>query len=402
MGKSIQPKKWTGRQRGAAVVLAMIMMVVFLSFASLTIDIGHACAVKTYMQNTADAAALAGVAVMINDEILETHYDPVTNSLKDIRLTESISARVNSEASRIATEQTSGTPLKFCDGNIVIGEVTDPFNTKQALDPSGSINAVQVTINRSEKCNGELPTLFAKIFGFKSMDLTVTATAYRDDGYAGFSPPETGNPLLPFSVSTFYYEEQILSGPDDWGWSNAAGGPAPGGDDIPEVWIFPRKAKDDDGITDEGGGNFGTLTINEGSQGTSKLEDQIVNGISDEDLIAEVGTDTLIFLDGAGDAITYKMKGNPGISGGMSDSIELRVGDTIAHFVHDSIVDSGSGATYNIVGIRYGILMEVTLKGSPNKKRLVIQPTVYNGPGLVFDDDAAGNGSLVSRVRLVR
>ncbi len=390
------------RRRGTIIVLTMVMLLVILGFAGLTIDIGHACALKTNMQKAADAAALAGVAVMLNDDDLKDHYDPEADVLNDIHNSAEITARVQAMASTYTTHNDRGKPLEICSGDLIIGHISNPDDMTQSIDPSGSVNAVEVTLRRSEQCNGEMPTILGRLFGLDTMDLQVSAMAYREDNYAGFSPPEGTSPLLPFTVHVDYYEEQLLSGPDDWHWSDLPRGPALGADSISEVWIYPKKAKSTDGIEDEGGGNFGTLAIGDVGLGSSALGAQIEAGVSDEDLMNELGTDVLTFTDDNGDAQSYPIGGNPGISAGISESIESRVGDVVAFFVHDDIVASGSNGTYNIVDIRYGILMEVTLNGNPNDKRIVIQPTVYNGPGIVFDDDAPSTGGLVSRVKLIR
>jgi uncharacterized membrane protein len=47
-------------ESGVVIVFVAILMVVFLSFAALAIDIGQLMVVRNELQNAADAAALAG------------------------------------------------------------------------------------------------------------------------------------------------------------------------------------------------------------------------------------------------------------------------------------------------------------------------------------------------------
>jgi hypothetical protein len=74
----------------------------------------------------------------------------------------------------------------------------------------------------------------------------------------------------------------------------------------------------------------------------------------------------------------------------------------VGFFLHSRVVDAGSNAVFTIVGIRFGRVMEVDLSGSPENKRLVLQPVVYSDDGVRVDPDAPGTGGLVGRVVLVQ
>ena len=219
------------------------------------------------------------------------------------------------------------------------------------------------------------------------MPLKTTARAGVEDGFSGFHPPDSGtSPLLPFSISIDLFTDQITdgNGPDLWSWNETTRVPDAIPDGENELWIFPT------GV--DAAGNFGTLNIGLRSQGTQQLGSQIRNGLTAQDLIAETGSGNLLFVDSGGNSVTYTMTGNPGISGGLSADIQARVGDVVAYFVHDNVVEVGSNSEFHIVDLRFGRLFEVDLTGNGDNKRIVLQPEAYSGPGIQTDPASTGTG----------
>ena len=94
------------------------------------------------------------------------------------------------------------------------------------------------------------------------------------------------------------------------------------------------------------------------------------------------------------------MTGNPGISGGLTEYVEQRVGDVVGFFLHDGVTMDGQNAEFNIVDIRFGRIMEIDLTGSPKNKRLVIQPATYSGPGVLTNSAAPSSEGMVVYVGL--
>ena len=82
--------------------------------------------------------------------------------------------------------------------------------------------------------------------------------------------------------------------------------------------------------------------------------------------------------------------------------MELRLGDLVGFFLHDHTTASGSNYEYRITSLRFGRLLEIDLTGNPANKRLVLQPVVYDGPGVQTDPDGESSEGLVVGIRLVR
>lgn len=403
------PAQNGSRRRALVLAFTAVCLIFLLGFASLAVDIGHGYAIKAKLQNTADAAALAGAGALFSDELILKTYDPKPDIIEDVQEY----TLKNAEAYKL-TDNTSGSLLTACGDDIVIGHITDPTDETEGIDTAHpTINAVEVTLRRDSHCNGPVSTFFAGLIGMSEMNISAAATAYYDDRFAGFfPPPTTPGPLTPFSISKTYYEEQLAAPQDNLSWNPTTQTVQTGSDGIGEIKIYTDKQKGKDKKEDEdtglddlpdgGAGNYGTLHVGLQGNGTSDLGAQIQDGITQQQVTDALGTGELRFIDEDGGALTYELPGNPGISAGLSSYIEGRVGDVIAFFIHDNVSSGGSNAQFHIVGIAFGRLVEVNLHGSPSKKRVVIQPAVYGGPGVITDPNAPSSGGLVAVLRLIR
>lgn len=362
-------------RRGTVLVFTAVSMSLLIGMAALAVDMGYAYSVKAQLQRNADAAVLAGAVVLTTDKMLSASYDPTVDVVTEVQAY----GQKNLAA---------GVPVTIFANDIVIGNITNLYDLSEAISPGAlPYNAIEVTVRRESNFNGELQLFFANIFGFSSMPLQTTARAGIEDGFSGYRPPGSGTtPLLPFSISINKFTDQITdgNGPDLWSWNEITQTPDPVPDGENEIWIFPT------GI--DAAGNFGTLNIGIGNQGTNQLGDQIRNGLSEQDLINEIGTGNLLFVDSSGNPITYTMTGNTGISAGISADVQARVGDVVAYFVHDNTVEEGSNSEYNIIDLRFGRLLEVDLTGAPENKRIVLQPEAYSGPGIQTSPASNGTG----------
>lgn len=66
--KSLRPTDSKSRRRGATVVLTAISLVTLLLCASLAVDVGYICALTAEAQNNADAGALAGANLLMEEK----------------------------------------------------------------------------------------------------------------------------------------------------------------------------------------------------------------------------------------------------------------------------------------------------------------------------------------------
>jgi len=382
------------RRRGAVAVLTAFMMVALCGFAAFVVDVGMLYVAKADLQRAADSAAMAGVSVFFGEAALSRTPD----ELRSEAIVRAIQFSLKNPTFR------QGTILESAD--VVVGR-QNPDNPGGPLLSTPPFDAVEVTVRKSaDSPNGPVPFFFARVFGRQFGEVDAFARAVGSDRLSGFRLVQNWT-FVPFTIHETLFTNMGANGTDSYGYEG--GVVVPFGDGTPEVRLFPWKtsatenelAKIGEGedITD-GNGNFGTLNVGIGSQGTSFLEYQIRHGITASELQSEFGTDELTFLTPDGLATTYQSTGNPGMSTSIKSVLDERLGDLIAFFVHQTVKKNGSGAVYEITGVRYGRILHVALTGSPANRSLVIQPVAYTGEGVIVDEKAPSTEGQIGRIVL--
>ncbi len=383
------------KRRGVTIVLVAVSMFMLLGFAVLVIDVGAMFNVRGDLQRTADSAALAGVSAYISDEMNMVRFGggsigPVITNGR---------SRVHEYAGMNATFGSSGIDINTSDikmGQIDLLSATSPVDSDAMPN---NFNAVSVLARRDHLANGPLKLFFAPIFGKSSTNITASATAAFDDRFSGIdTEDENGAGILPFTIHKDAFQQELLNGGDQYGFSepNVYNGP----DNIREIRLFPYPLSGDP--LAYGDGNFGYLNIGNPSESAAIEAVQIEEGVSDDEFLAEIGTTDLKFKDDDGYPITYQIDGSPGLSATAESSIELRVGDIIAFFLHDNVVLSGAIAQYTITGMVYARVMGVNLRGRMENKYFYVQPVTYVGSDVIIDENSPSSNGLVGRIVLVR
>ena len=385
------------RRRGVVAVQVAVVLVVLLGFAAMTIDVGRLYRARADLQRAADAAALAGASSYTSDTMMQVRMDigdgaalesVIQAAVDRVALFSSVNASMGSptlvEASDIAT------------GWINMNSASDVIHTNP--EPN-AYNAIQVTVRRSSgSINGPVDLFFMSIFGKTEADRAASAVAVFDDRFSGITINQDGAGILPFTVHEDAFFNDLENGLDNYGWDGDAETVTGFADDIREIKLFPYT---DDGSYD-GAGNFGVLNIGTGNQGLEALRTQIDNGITPEDMEAEVGTSDLTFYDENGNPVSYEVTGSPGLDGGLADSIDVHVGQIVGFFLHNNVVEPGSNATYTITEMRFGRVMDILLTGPPSLRGMYIQPASYDGAGVQIDENAPSSGGLMGRLVLAR
>ncbi len=386
-------------RRGAVIVQVVVALAMVIGFAALTIDVGVMYNTRSDLQHAADAAALAGAAFYTTDTAMGIRRGAYENPLA------LATSEVRSRAQPISSEHTAfGQVTINLEAADVVPGWFDFDNPNAPLNtgvPPSQFNAVQVLERRTAGSqNGSLSLMFANIFGNGEANITAGAIAGFDDRFAGFTPNGPDTSLTPFVIHDDVFEWLTVNGPDDYGYDPDLDQINNFGDGIPEVQLYPYKeSSDGDGV---GAGNFGLLNVGVPNQGLTGVSDQILNGISSEDLEAEVGTSEVTFYDDYSSPVTYDITGNPGIKTGVEPDVEAKVGDVIGFFLYDILDDNGSNAVYRITGMRWGRVVGVVLTGNPDTRHIAIQPVTYSGTDIIIDEDAPSSGGLVGVLMLFR
>lgn len=357
------------RRRGAIAVLAAVLMVAFIAIVAFAVDIGYLLHIKTELQRTADASALASCWEYLQAQPLAT---TVTQTLAGVREKASQYALTNTVGNASPTVDLN--TANVTTGDLVLGYIANPSSPSATMNYSdpATFNAVQVRVQSSAERNGASPLFFARIFGFSSLDLQASATAAMNRNIQGFRTPTDGTNLgiLPFALDETTWNS-LLAGqtPDNYSWDNSAKTVQAGSDGVREVNLYPQGTGSP--------GNRGTVDIGSNNNSTADIARQIVNGVSSSDLAYHGGE--LKFND---QGILF-LNGDTGISAGVKDELTSIIGKPRMIPIFRSVAGPGNNAQYTIVkfvGVR---ILAVKLTGSASSKYVMLQPANAVAKGLI-------------------
>ena len=387
-------------RKGVVVVMVAVLLVVLLGCAALAIDIGYLYVARTELQRTADAAAMAGA------QGLGRGSDEPSG---EFLYAEDVYSQAEAYAlsNKVAHE---GVVLNR-DSDIIIGYLADVHDRSASIQivPLDQANAVQVIARRTSDNGGTIPLFFASIFGINSSAVGASAVAVLDDRFYAFAPKQLGGVgAVPFAVDQEDWNDQIEmgNGPDEYSFDSDMRDILVAPDGINEIKLFAEKLGPSEAEENDGAGNFGVLHIGSGSLGTSTIVNQINNGISGDDFVSMTGERMIKFYNQVSDApvvynaVSYDISGDPGLKTGMENAMEAKIGKVVGFFIHDGVVQTGSNATFNIVGMRFGRVMSVELHGGD--KAIIIQPVPYYGPDIITSPHVPSTDRLIGRLELVR
>ena len=351
------------RQRsGNVLFLTLILMVALMAMLAFAVDLGYLNVVRTELQRSADAAAIAGAWRLIDAQAPSAVTDSAT-----------LSGYAATNASHYASANNSlRVSPTLGDGDLTIGFLANPHAEELNIDTNSFFapNAIRVRVRRAHAQNGEVPLFFARVLGFDSSSSQAEATAMVLKNIKGFQSPQGGGnlDLLPFALDEDTWNDMLAGGGEDnWRWNSNTQQVQPGSDGIREVNLYPQGTGSP--------GNRGTVDIGSSNNSTNDIARQIVEGVSPGDLAHHGGK---LEFNAQG---TLELNGDTGISAGVKDELASIIGQPRIIPIFRSVSGPGNNAQYVIVkfvGVR---LLDVRLTGKMSGKHVMIQPTniVVNG-----------------------
>jgi Flp pilus assembly protein TadG len=376
------------RRSGNILVLTAFLITVSFVILAFAVDLGYYQVVSGQLQRSADAAAITSAWDLL-------HNSPLVGG--DAALA---SSKARASATQYVTLNTEvGKAPDLAAGDVTIGYLQNPSDTSQpiltaASNPPGNparFNVVQVTIRRTADQNGEVPFSFSRVIGFNSLPSTARATAAFINNFSGFKTPSSGGNLMifPFALDKETWDGLLAgTGTDGWSYDPVTKKPVSGADGVLEVNLFPQGTG--------APGNRGTLRIGRNNNGTRFLGEQILNGLTADDLAPYGGA---LKLNAAGELI---LPGDTGISAGMKAELGQILGETRIVPIFNSVAGQGAGAQYTIVAFAGIRVMECNLTGSMSSKRVMIQPAVFSANGGIPGGSTQTSYYMFSPVWLVR
>ncbi len=383
------------RRRAVTAITVTVSMTLLLGMTALAVDVGQLYVVRSEMQVSADAAALAGAnalldpsrlggAVALNDVIASARSAAADYAHRNIVF----------GAWPLVDLNSGNSP----GGQIVLGHLSDLDNRTVPLDlttPS-QYNAVQVNVLRDEGHNGSIPFLFAQVFSYRAAQLESSATAAFQDGVSGYHINHPGGTaqLLPMALKDTAWHALMnvaANGSNDhYNYDPDTHAVSNGSDGIPELNLYPGA-----GAGQLPPGNFGTVDVGAPNNSTADLARQIRYGVNESDL-AYFGGTLQLGSDG-----TLLLNGDTGLSAGIKDDLAAIIGQPRAIAIFRSVTGNGNNAYYTVTGFAGVRIMYVKLTGSMNSKQVIIQPAIVVDESGIGSSD--GNSYSVSRpVELVR
>lgn len=169
-------------ERGATAVIVSILMVVFIGFTALSVDVGHLYVAHNELQNAADAGALAGARFLYTADgaSVNAGADTIAHNAAVANMSERLAVEVDLPAGDVQRGHWSFTTRTFTpnDSLAPVSFFGKSFN-RIDTDPD-FINAVRQIVRRETT---PVASYFARIFGMESFSMQARAVAHI--GFAG-------------------------------------------------------------------------------------------------------------------------------------------------------------------------------------------------------------------------
>src|SRR5690348_11897263 len=147
-------------RRGSAIIYSTVLMVLMVAFVAFAVDIGRARLAKAELQRAADAASMYGVAGLTKNlsqgQIKQRCVDAAADN--------------NCDGQTVVLNPASDVEWGTWDPSV---ELFSPV-----ADPAGA-TAIRVTARRTYANGNPIPTIFARVLGRTSFDVTAVSIAAR-------------------------------------------------------------------------------------------------------------------------------------------------------------------------------------------------------------------------------
>jgi Flp pilus assembly protein TadG len=326
-------------RRGVILVLSALMMVALVGLVAFAVDYGYLLKIRTDLQRSADAAALAAVQDLIRKP----------DGTQDL-----ITARAT--AAKYASNNVDDPSFQVASADIQFGRY-DPSTiySGTVLLNTGTFDTARVTLRRDGATNPKAPLFFARVLGRKDATITATATAILQK--AEYLDPGTG--ILPFATPKNLWDSL-----------------APG-----QTWIAYGNGKLADSNGNTVPGDWGTLDIGSTSNSTNDLNNQITDGLRQTDLDALYSDGRIPQKAYIDSSVPASMQGDSGLSDGLKQSVVGVTGQKRLVPIYDQLAGhlAGNNVEIHVVGWGVVTVVDSKWKGATNTYVTLRKSHLYNG-----------------------
>jgi Flp pilus assembly protein TadG len=182
----IRKRNFIKRTEGAAAIIIAIALFALIGVTSLAIDMGQLYTVRNQLQNVADAAALAGVGQLIQDQGGVAVWN--SDLAKAAALKVAQDQGVMDGLPSVADGDRNDLNIHFGVWDIYAGNPSTAWtDLGTSVGSTSTANAMRVTITRGAgTIFGPVTSLFAQVLGYPTATIAASATAYL--GYTSGVP----------------------------------------------------------------------------------------------------------------------------------------------------------------------------------------------------------------------
>jgi Flp pilus assembly protein TadG len=171
-------------ERGAVLLLVVIAMLALIGVAALATDVGRVWTVRTQLQRTVDASALAAAANLVDPTNTTVTLGAARNN--------AVTYGTLNEADNVPISIDPNADLSFGDWDLATGT----FDTSVDLTVPEEVTAVRVEARMDGAQNPAVATVLARVLGRTEFQVGANATGYL--GWAGVFAP--GSADLPIAI----------------------------------------------------------------------------------------------------------------------------------------------------------------------------------------------------------
>jgi hypothetical protein len=366
----------SAKRRGAIAPLTAVLMIPLIAMLAFSIDLGWISHTHNELQAAADAASLAGAGQLADDWV--RYHLPGQSAQQKASILAAATARARTYAKTFAGFNGAGgvASLTLSDNDIEFG-FTDRSGAYTALPAyAGYPNTVKVLLRRGQLANTPLKLFFAPVLGTSSVELTGTASACVYSGTIDtFRTDRERLRILPMTYDVNHWNNFLRTGQGPDGETDHTDRGEP------QLSIYSSLKER---------GNFGELSLDQGNDGASVINDWITTGISPADW--QVNLDRgLVPLSAHNANNPPDWKGNPGLKATTIHEVAENIGELYLLPLFKPYNDGttpgseyaagqGSGSNYYYTIVEF-VGVKIT---EVSDKQVLVQPASYLDPNAVF------------------
>ena len=293
-------------RRGAAVGILVASLVIIAGLVAVTWGVANLSLTQRQLQSACEAAALAGAAELMDDDVLYGRLNPSDDVAAARAICQAYASVNPSYGQPTLLDLNQGNDPR---GDVVIGYVPNPRWVKTPLDVwqgKGPANSIWVKASRSRLRGNPVSLWLGGLLGVGTGDVAAAARASLDHRVYGFRPElHTSVPLVPLAAASQAWHDQAGAEAtegenDNFTVDYRRGYVFDGGDGIPEIIIranLPGGAGSASQEDSEQNDKFLSLVLSNNSFNESVRQRETATGLRREDL-AQLGGEFSLGYDG--------------------------------------------------------------------------------------------------------